>query len=43
MKSNMKKKIKMPLPLRAYDGPVLGREHFRAPEDDFIFFFMFDF
>lgn len=35
--------IKMPLPLRAYDGPVLGREHFGLRQDDFIFFFMFDF
>jgi len=35
--------IKMPLPLRAYDGPVLGREHFGLRKDAFIFFFMFDF
>ena len=35
--------IKVPLPLRPYDGPVLGREHFGLRHDDFIFFFMFDF
>ncbi len=35
--------IKMPLPVRPYAGPVLGRAHFGLRPDDYIFLFIFDF